>query len=81
LWKNLDDPLDLEKPVGRCHDISYDLQSVETNKKITYSSYYFGGYSYAMALIGVAAMPTDVSRFCPKKYYSLKGSSRKLYTL
>jgi hypothetical protein len=48
---------------------------VETNKKITYSSYYFGGYSYAMALIGVAAMPTDVSRFCPKKYYSLKGSS------
>jgi hypothetical protein len=54
---------------------------VETNKKITYSSYYFGGYSYAMALIGVAAMPTDVSRFCPKKYYSLKGSSRKLYTL
>lgn len=62
LWKDLSDQSNrIERPVGRCHDISHNFNSIETDKRIRYNSYYSNGYSYGMALIGTVAVPTDVS--------------------
>ncbi|CAG2235853.1 CD49d [Mytilus edulis] len=47
LWKDLSDQSNrIERPVGRCHDISHNFNSIETDKRIRYNSYYSNGYSY-----------------------------------
>ncbi|VDI02252.1 integrin alpha 8 [Mytilus galloprovincialis] len=61
LWKDLSDQSNrIERPVGRCHDINHNFNSIETDKRIRYNSYYSNGYSYGMALIGTVAVPTDI---------------------